>query len=262
METELRWRQSTEMNAPARSDSKDATHQIAVRQKGHMKHIYIPSQNVESWKQFLAQPDKQWKKGFSARTLATCWEAADGFPPEIVEMFKRSPFKILHDAEILFAFPEHKVPLPGGKTESQNDIFILGKAGPDIVSITVEGKVDESFGPAVGKWLVDGRTGKQTRLNYLKQQLGIDGEIPHTIAYQLLHRTASAVIEANRFNAKMALMIIHSFSQDNARLEDYLQFLNLLGVHGGINELVFIKETQGVELYCGWVKGNPQFLEH
>jgi hypothetical protein len=226
-----------------------------------MNHIYVPTRSAESWKQFLAQPDKHWKKGFSARTLAICWEAADGFPPEVTDMFKRSPFKKLNAASILLVFPEHKVPLPGGRTESQNDIFILGRAEQEIISITVEGKVDESFGASLGKWLVDGRTGKHERLKYLKEQLGLSGEIPPAIAYQLLHRTASAVIEAKRFNAKIAIMIVHSFSEDNARFEDYQAFLKLFGAGGGINELVWVKEHAGVELYCGWVKGNAHFLE-
>ena len=33
--------------------------------------ICIPSANTEQWKQFLADPEKQWRQGFSARSLPT-----------------------------------------------------------------------------------------------------------------------------------------------------------------------------------------------
>ncbi|MGH7925887.1 MAG: DUF6946 family protein, partial [Candidatus Binatus sp.] len=39
-------------------------------------------------KRFLADPRKQWKSGFSARTLAQCWESANGLPPEIASLLE------------------------------------------------------------------------------------------------------------------------------------------------------------------------------
>ncbi len=32
--------------------------------------VYVPIERPEDWKQFLADPDKQWKKGYSAYSLA------------------------------------------------------------------------------------------------------------------------------------------------------------------------------------------------
>jgi len=71
--------------------------------------------------------------------LAQCREEAKGLPPEIQKLFVDHPdFKEL---ELLLAIPEHEVDLPGGRRPSQNDIFVLGKAGGALVSITIEGKV-------------------------------------------------------------------------------------------------------------------------
>jgi hypothetical protein len=39
-----------------------------------MNNILIPASNPEDWKKFLADPEKHWKKGYSARTLAYCWQ--------------------------------------------------------------------------------------------------------------------------------------------------------------------------------------------
>lgn len=62
-----------------------------------MSKIYIPTDNAEDWKGFLADPKKQWRTGFSAKTLAHCWQAAqiaddarraDGLPKEIASMLR------------------------------------------------------------------------------------------------------------------------------------------------------------------------------
>jgi len=43
--------------------------------------------------------------------------------------------------------------LPGGAAASQNDVWVLGEISNGLVSIAVEGKVSETFGPTVGEWL-------------------------------------------------------------------------------------------------------------
>jgi len=81
------------------------------------------------------------------------------------------------------------------------------------------------------------------------------------IRYQLLHRTASALIEAQRFNAPNALMLVYSFSRENKWFEDYQQFLALFGVAGKVDSLVFAKNVNGVKLYFGWVTGDKKYLD-
>ena len=48
-----------------------------------MSKIFIPANKPEDWKTLLAEPDKHWKKGCSARALAYCWQEADGFPESV-----------------------------------------------------------------------------------------------------------------------------------------------------------------------------------
>jgi len=84
-----------------------------------MSKILIPSPGPDAWQKFLAEPDKQWRSGYSAKTLACCWEDCNGLPQEIGELFS-SEFE--HELpELLLAIPEHKVPLPGGDRASQID---------------------------------------------------------------------------------------------------------------------------------------------
>jgi hypothetical protein len=115
-----------------------------------LKRIYIPTASPGDWRKLLASPEKHWKPGYSAWELAHCWENAKGFPASLQTMFASSKEPDLQKLELLFAIPEYRVGMPGGGHASQNDLFILAKAAEgNLVSITVEGKVNESFGPTV-----------------------------------------------------------------------------------------------------------------
>ena len=194
-----------------------------------MTKFFIPSGGPEAWKNFLAEPEKQWKTGFSAKSLAYCWEEAKGFPKEVRSALDSSEVPTLRNLDLLMAFPEHQVPLLGGRRPSQNDIFVLGRASDGLVSITVEGKVDEPFGPTLREWSRPSSEGKRKRLGYLSGVLGKDFSDCPDIRYQLIHRTASAMILAEAFFAKTAVMLVHSFSRKDSWFEDYAEFIALFG---------------------------------
>jgi hypothetical protein len=83
-----------------------------------MTRLLTFTQGPESWRALLADPDKHWKTGFSARTLAHSWESADGFPPEVAASLGRSPAPELASLQPVLAVPEYKVPLPGCQRNS------------------------------------------------------------------------------------------------------------------------------------------------
>jgi hypothetical protein len=228
--------------------------------------ILIPARSPTDWQSLLAQPEKHWKTGFSAKALAHCWQSAGGFPSSVRAVFEKSGFEPFEDLTMLLGIVEHCVPLPGGRRASQTDLFVLAKAASgDLVTVTVEGKVAEPFGPLVSEWLTsdtDGPSvGKLERLAFLCDKLGIGDVDCKTVRYQLLHRTASALIEAARFNARHALMLVHSFSSDHAWFDDYAHFAHVLGAEAEVDSLVSAGERDGVRLYLGWATGEPGFLE-
>jgi len=147
------------------------------------------------------------------------------------------------------------VSLPGGGYPSQNDLFVLAKGNGQIISMTVEGKVSEPFGPLVSEWFQNPSEGKRKRLAYLCKILELNSDHVNPIRYQLLHRTASAIIEAERFNAKNALMLVHSFSPTNEWYEDFEKFAGLYGGHAKLNEVFSVGRINGIDLYLGWIKG-------
>ncbi len=224
-----------------------------------MTRIYMPSSSAEDWKQFLAEPDKQWKRGYSARSLAYCWQEADGIPEDVQRVFSRN--NDLTNLEALFVVPEHQVHLPGGKRPSQNDVWVLARNKTELVSIAVEGKVSEPFGPTLDEWDSDSSKGKQERYQYLCKLLGLETDLPGDIRYQLIHRTASAVIEANRFMASRAVMLVHTFSQTHEWFEDYARFISLFGVSSEVDDVVSVGEVSGVSLYFAWVQGDKRYLD-
>src|SRR5437868_1331264 len=218
-----------------------------------MAKFYVPSSGPPSWQALLAEPDRQWKTGYSARTLAHSWEAANGLPLEIGELFG-------DDAELLIAIPEHKVSLGDAGRESQSDVFAIIKAGGRTIAVTVEGKVNESFGPTIGDWYRDPSPGKQARLAFLCELLGLKFPPSETLHYQLFHRTASAVLEGIRFKCDEAAMIVHSFADEVKWFEAYADFLALFGLLANPGELVSKQLPNGRYLHLGWARGEPRFL--
>jgi Domain of unknown function (DUF6946) len=79
--------------------------------------------------------------------LARCWEAADGFPPEVEAILRSAGQTDMVGLEPLLIVPEYRIPLPGGSRASQTDVFVLARSATGLVTIAVEGKVDEAFGP-------------------------------------------------------------------------------------------------------------------
>jgi hypothetical protein len=201
--------------------------------------------------------------GYSARTLACSWEAADGFPPEVQSAFLGSTDPLLNKLTPVVAIPEFKVPLPGGIRASQNDIFVLARSDSGPVSIMVEGKVDETFGPTLEEWQSEASSGKEIRLNYLLQTLGLGTTPDGAIRYQLLHRAASALITAEQFRAGAAVLLIHSFSEKEpqAGWPDFTAFAKLFGVSALIGSVQLLSRATAVPLFGVWVPGNRAFLK-
>jgi hypothetical protein len=223
-----------------------------------MTRIYVPSQGSDSWRILLADPDKHWRTRFSAKNLACCWEAAQGrMPREIAELFAEQGA----NPELLLALPEHKVPLAGSKRgDSQSDLFALIRAGDKTFAATIEGKVDEPFDRSLGEWLDGASPGKRERLAFICDLLGLTLPLPNKVYYQLLHRTAAAVIEARRFKTDAACMIVHSFSPTRKWYAAFEVFATLFGVPAKPNRLLLIRPDGLPPLYVAWAAGDPKFL--
>ncbi len=228
-----------------------------------MARILTFTSGPDDWQKLLADPNKHWKTGYSARTLAYCWEAAaeKGFPPEVAEALQQTDEVSLRELTPILAIPEFKVPLPGGVRPSQNDLFVLARGAKGPVSIMVEGKVSESFGPTLGEWRVEAPQGKEERLRFLLRALGLMEEPTGSIRYQLLHRAASAVITGEQFRAAAGVMLVHSFSKERFGWPEYQEFAKLFGVDAKEGVVQRLGRDSMVPLFGVWVLGGCKFLK-
>lgn len=222
--------------------------------------IYVPTKGPDSWREFLAKPETQWETGYSAKTMAYCWEDKNGFPSGFHKVLIDSEL----DLEVLLAIPEYKVYLDTNKAPSQNDLFVLSRDLNGLAVIMIEGKVSEPFDKLIKDWHDSGS--KLSRFEYLAEKLEIKNDISDSndLRYQLFHRTVSSILVAEQFTAKKAIMIVHSFSQSNEWFNDYVGFVKLLSpdTNPKINEIFKCKTlSSGIDLYLGWVKGDEKYLK-
>jgi hypothetical protein len=225
-----------------------------------MGRILRFTKGAKDWQHLLARPEKHWKTGYSACTLAHCWEVAEGFSPEIARAFSQSSDPLLANLTPVLAIPEFKVPLPGGAAASQNDVCVLAHSSAGPVCVTVEGKVNEPFGETVEKWNMDASPGKKQRLEFLLQVLGLNAVPADRIRYQLLHRAASAVITGEQYRAAATVLLIHSFSQKHVGFKDYRSFARMFGVDAQVGSMQRLSNS-GTPLFGAWVEGDRSFLE-
>jgi len=111
----------------------------------------------------------------------------------------------------------------------------------------------------VQEWQAESSPGKFKRLAYILSLLGLS-TVSDITRYQLLHRTASAIIEAQRFNAAHAVMLVHSFSQSSEWFQDYAAFVSLMGGSAAEDKLISVGSRSGVSVHLAWVRGNARYL--
>lgn len=209
-----------------------------------MKNIYAPAKDIDDWRKLVQA--KHWRKGYSAYELAYSWVNANPeLPQEINALFAGK-------AELLLATPEHKTPLPGGNTPSQSDALAFIRTKGKVCAVTIEGKAKESFDQTVGEWSQNASAGKKERLKYISKKLGLSYPPDDGIRYQLLHRAAAAVIEAEHFGADCAAMIVHSFAQNRQGFQDFKKLLKSFNINSATSGKLYQSKRKTIPLWFGW----------
>jgi hypothetical protein len=188
--------------------------------------LHVPVREPEDVVRHLGKQEEHWKEGRSAHALATTWFAANAFPPRVAAVLRGHPD--FAPAELIDAFFERQVDLGSEGRPSQADLLAVAGLMNGIAIVAVEGKAGETFGKLVQQWL-DGSQAKEKRLDGLCAILGLSREAAMPLRYQLLHRTASALLEARRYRTKTATLPLHSFSDDKTGFEDFAAFVQAIG---------------------------------
>ena len=218
-----------------------------------MKRILVPTRAPEDWKWLLAKPDLHWRPGRSAMACALAWETAESrLPKKISAVLDASGKAALNGLDLLTAVPEWQVALPGGTTTSNTDVMAFCSNAAGLCVIAVEAKVDESFGPLLGEKRRGAENGVLTRIDFLHEVLQVP-PLGDNIRYQLIHRTASAILTAHDFHATTAVMLVQAFDSPAHRRDDFDRFIDATGavrLNGAVWQLT---DHLHPRLYLAWV---------
>ena len=222
-----------------------------------MSRLFIGTRGAGSWRDRLASPDRQWKRGFSAFETAVAWEQASksisGIPTAIDKLLRESAYR---DPVLLLAVAEHKVDLPGGTAASQSDVWAFVSTSAGTLSMTVEAKAREAFGDEIlEKWLIAGRTeasiaNRKERWNYVSSHLP-ESDAFLQVRYQMLHRCAASVVEARRLGCQHAAFVVQAFNTPDTSFQDYAVFCHALKIPAVRGSLATTL-VGGISLSVGW----------
>jgi hypothetical protein len=156
--------------------------------------------------------------------------------------------------------PEWQVSLEGGETTSNTDVLAICRNTLGLCVIAAEAKVLEDFGPLLADKRKSASSGQLARLNYLHELLKID-YFEDTIRYQLVHRTASALLTAQQFHAKAAVMLVHAFDCPPERQDDFRAFVRALRAEQVAPTLHRFSSFDNPRLYVAWCNGDARFRQ-
>jgi uncharacterized protein DUF6946 len=204
-----------------------------------LEHQGIPIASVEDW--FRHAPPRggslQWRDGRSAKELAKAWCAGGGAPaPPSDFLALLASVPVLAALSFDIGYPEHRVRFDEVRGEPRNtDLAVICTGLVGRVALSVEGKVDETFGRAVGEeimgaaaqWAFEERDGKLDRLRQLAHVILPPRRAGQArigeIRYQLLTAIAGAWAFAAQSQASIAAFVVHEFLSANvisARIEE------------------------------------------
>jgi Domain of unknown function (DUF6946) len=208
---------------------------------------------------FLGKQDKHWHKERSAYQAAHSWFLENGLPPSICSILRTA--SVYDNASLQKAVFERKTRLDSFGRESQTDVMAFVKIDGGQAVLGIEAKVDESFGPLVHEWN-DYSPGKLRRLAGLLDRLELKSDSIGSLRYQLFHRTAATLIEAEAAGASQAAMIVQSFDGGRAGFSDFVAFVGAMGIP--IDEpgkLSPPKRLGEIALRLGWTENQKQYSE-
>jgi hypothetical protein len=192
-----------------------------------MKLYDRSQQPITDWRQWTRpKEDLQWRASRSAMELARAWfiSPVPVVPREITDLL--ASHDLTRNAELQEGWPEFKTALPVRGEARNHDLVLVGNVGGRRILVAVEGKVDETMGPAIGTyWQKSKRTqrsGAWRRIDtLLRSAFGPDAvavQKPwNSLPYQMLTATVGAAIEAQRRSCDVAVVCVHELITDSAR---------------------------------------------
>jgi len=96
------------------------------------------------------------------------------------------------------------------------------------------------------------------RLSYLHKLLRVE-HFDDAVRYQLLHRTASALLTAQQFHAVAAVMLVHAFDTPAPQRADFLVFVQAMKATQVAPLVYRVQSFEKPSLYLAWCAGDSKF---
>lgn len=174
--------------------------------------------SLNEWLQYAppAKGENHWKDGRSAKELAKAWMTNNGpkMPSDLSDLLLSLPDTLSFQPE--WAVPEYETKLDEFRGTGRNhDMIIVGDVNGKKTVISVEAKVDESFGDIVNDYVArsvkaNPRSKILDRIKQLSKAIFGTKDVG-SLRYQLIHAVAGTLIEAKNQKAAQAIFIIHEF---------------------------------------------------
>ena len=226
----------------------------------------VPVLEPEHVIRHLAKGVQHWKGGYSAHALATTWFAANGFPPKVRALLDASP--AFRNLDLIDGIFERKTELGDGGRPSQTDLLVVARNDDGLAIIGVEGKAEEPFGQTLTQRIAERSEGGALAARLARLCALLRVEWPEgALRYQLFHRAAACLIEADRYGAKRALLLVHSFSERQSSLGDFKAFARALKLNDEAlpfsveGPLLCSVNGREIELYLGWVTEQAEHAD-
>jgi hypothetical protein len=239
-------------------------------------NIYSPEarkhsiHNLEEWFEFCPPPKgaEQWEDNRSAKEKAKFW----------LEQTNYGQFRAFIRQKIIgfdydYIVPEYESAFDSYESPRKHDLFIAGKDVSAI--ITVEGKVDESFGnmefgAKFCNTINTKMTNKKSKaldrmINLYLNYFNSNGDILN-IMYQLAYWFAGSIIDAIKCDTQNVVMVLQEFKPGSVKQNDlvknhndfvkFIQFISK-GAYGAIENKQILgpiknEYTSEKSLYIGY----------
>lgn len=222
-----------------------------------MSRTFIATRGAGNWRERLGNPETHWKQKCSALETAVSWECAarteSGLPLPVRALLQSGGYD---NPNLLLAVAEHKVELHGGGGASQCDVWGIVGTSKGLMSVSVEAKGQEKFGDdALKDWFVSGKSpgslkNRKQRWEHIRKYLP-ESNVYEQIRYQILHRCAAAVIEAERFGFLHASFVVQAFHAPKTSLDDFRLFCKAFKIDAEPGKLA-LTSVRGISLGVGW----------
>lgn len=229
-----------------------------VRSKRKPIKLHVALRRPDCVIPHLGKGELHWRDGYSAKELAKHWWRYNSLPPDVKRVLATE--RLFSDAKLVDAIFERDTRIGDSGRCSQTDLLaILRLREGGLAVMGVEAKVNEPFGKLIGEEYWEGVGGrKMARIERLCRMLGLDLERSATLdlRYQLLHRTAAALYEAENYQTGKAIMLVETFSRDDAHWDDFAAFARALNAKAERMRLSRASIPGTTELWVGWCNSS------